>query len=190
MAQVSIKSVIGEVRFSYLHAFEPWKAADDDKDPQYTATLLIPKTNKALVAQVRKDIKQAYDAAVTEKWGGKAPKDGFWFDPLQDGDEPKQDGEPRGEAYEGCWFINAKSKTQPGVVDKNKRPIINSEDFYSGCYGFASVAFSGFTYGKKMGVSCFLNNLLKSRDGEPLGGARTDAASDFAALNLDSDDDL
>lgn len=190
MAQVSIKAVIGEVRFSYLHAFEPWKAEGEDKDPQYTATLLIPKTNTALVSQIKKAIQQAYNAAVTEKWGSKQPKEGYWFNPLQDGDAPKQDGEPRGEAYEGCWFINAKSKTQPGVVDKTKQPIINSEDFYSGCYGYASVAFSGFTYGSKMGISCFLNNLMKTRDGEPLGGARTSAADDFAALNIDADDDM
>lgn len=190
MANVSIKTVIGEVRFSYLHAFEPWKSDDDDKEPQYTATLLIPKSDVKLVEQVKKAIRQAYDAAVTEKWGGKKPQEGFWFDPLQDGDSPKQDGEPRGEAYEGHWFINSKSRTQPGVVDKNKQPIIDSEEFYSGCYGFASVAFSGFTFGKKMGVSCFLNNLLKSRDGEPLGGARSTAESDFQDINISDDDDI
>lgn len=191
MAQKSQKAVIGEVRFSYLHAFYPWKAeGDPDDKAQYTATLLIPKSNTALVSQVKAAIKASYDAAVTEKWGGKKPKDGYWFDPLQDGDDPKQDGEPRGEAYEGMWFINAKSKQQPGVIGRDRQPIINSEDFYSGCFGYASVAFSGFTYGAKMGISCFLDNLMKTRDGEPLGGTRSDAASDFAAIGIEEDDGL
>lgn len=185
----SVKSVFGPVRFSYVHVFQPWKADEDSKE-QYTATLLIPKSEKALVEKIRKDIKQAFDLAVTEKWGGKAPKDGFWFDPLQDGDSLKQDGEPRGEAYEDCWFVNAKSNEAPGVVDKNRQKIIDSEEFYSGCYGYASVAFSGFTFGKKMGISCFLNNLMKTKDGEPLGSAKTDAATDFGGIAVDGDDDM
>lgn len=191
MAQ-SVKTVIGEVRFSYLHVFEPWKSEDDssEKEPQYTATLLIPKTNKKLVAGIRESIRTAYEAAVTEKWGGKKPADGYWFDPLQDGDSPKQDGEPRGEAYEGCWFINAKSRNQPGVISgRTRKPIIDSEEFYSGCYGYASVAFSGFTFGKKMGISCFLNNLMKTKDGEPLGGTRANAESDFEGIVFESTDE-
>lgn len=182
----TVKKVIGEVRFSYLHVFEPW-SSEPDKPRQYTATLLIPKSNKALVAEVRKAIQEAYNAAINEKWGGKKPAK--WFDPLQDGDEPKQDGDSRGEAYEGHWFINAKSKTQPGVVDKSRQEILDSEEFYSGCYGYTSVGFSGYTNSGKYGVSCFLNNLMMTRDGEALGGARTTAEQDFKDLNIKEDDD-
>lgn len=191
MANSSIKSVIGEVRFSYLHLFEPWKA-DDSDDAQYTATLLIPKSNTALLASIKKNIAAAYEAAVTEKWGGKKPAEGFWHNPLQDGDSLKQDGEERGEAYENCYFINTKTRQQPGVMVKDSKGhhvCIDSEEVYSGCYGYADIAFSGFTFGKKMGISCFLNNILKTRDGEPLGGSRNDAATAFADL-LDSDDEM
>lgn len=180
------KSVIGEVRFSYLHVFEPW-SNDADKPKQYTATLLIPKKNRELVEKVRKAIKDAYDIAVNERWGGKKPAK--WFDPLQDGDEPKQDGDTRGEAYEGCWYINAKSKNQPGIVDKARQPITDSEEFFSGCYGYASVAFSGFSNSGKYGISCFLNNIMMTREGEALGGARTTAEQDFKDLGIDADDD-
>jgi len=182
----SIKTVIGEVRFSYLHVFEPW-AAEQDKPKVYTATLLIPKKNKELVDKVRAAIKEAYDASINEKWGGKKPAK--WFDPLQDGDEPKQDGSDRGEAYEGHWFINAKSKNQPGIVDRARQAIVDSEEFYSGCYGYASIAFSGFTNSGKYGVSCFLNNLMMTREGEALGGARTTAEQDFKDLGIDPEDD-
>lgn len=182
----TVKKVIGEVRFSYLHVFEPW-AAEADKPKQYTATLLIPKRNKALVAEIAHAIKEAYEMSVNERWGGKRPAK--WFDPLQDGDEPKQDGDTRGEAYEGCWFINAKSKTQPGIVDKSRQPITDSEEFYSGCYGYASVAFGGFSNSGKYGVSCFLNNIMMTREGEALGGARTTAEQDFKDLDIDPEDD-
>ena len=95
----TVKAVIGEVRFSYLHVFEPYAAKEGERR-NYSAVLLIPKSNKALVEQVKKAIKEAYNVAVTEKWGGKTPKDGYWFNPLQDGDEPKSDGEDRGDDQE------------------------------------------------------------------------------------------
>lgn len=182
----SFPLVVGEVRFSYLHAFEPWSA--DGTSENYTASLLIRKDDTALVARVNKAIQDAYNSAVTEIWGGKKPplKN---VTPLHDGDEPKSDGTDRGEAYEGCWFLNSKSKSQPGVVDRNKMPIMDKDEFYSGCYGYASIAFRGFLNNGKMGISVYLNNLLKSKDGEPLGGGRTDAASDFAGINLPSTDD-
>lgn len=189
MATTSIKARFGEVRFSYLHVFEPW-SAEATKLPQYTATLLIPKSNKSLVALIKSKIDEAYNAAITEKWGGKKPAK--WFNPLQDGDEPKKDGEDRGEAYADHWYINAKSKQQPGVLryspDGNHTLILDSEDFYSGCYGYATVGFSGFTSNGNYGISCYLNNLLLTREGEPLGGARTTAEQDFKDLKIDGYD--
>ena len=188
MAQTN-KLVVGEVRFSYLHVFEPW-SADDNDNKNYTATLLIPKDNTKLVNLVNKAIQEAYEAAVTEVWGGKRPplKN---VSPLRDGDEPKKDGTDRGEAYAGHWFINSKSKSKPGVVDRSMMPIMDKDEFYSGCYGHASVVFRGFLNNGNMGITVYLNNLLKTRDGEPLGGAKTDAATDFAALGLSgADDDL
>lgn len=184
----TVKLVIGEVRFSYLHVFEPW-AANESDTKNYTATLLIPKSDKALVEKINKAIQEAYNLSVTEKWGGKKPLLAK-VTPLRDGDEPKDDGEDRGEAYHGCYFLNAKSRQQPGVVDKSRQPILDSEEFYSGCYGYASIAFGGFSNNGNTGISVYLNNLLKSRDGQPLGGTRTSAESDFADLDLSNEDDL
>ena len=183
----AISMVVGEVRFSYLHVFEPWSA--DGTSENFTASLLIDKKDTALVSRINDAIKQAYEAAVTETWGGKRPplKN---VSPLRDGDEPKNDGTDRGESYAGRWFLNAKSKSQPGVVDRNKQPIIEKDEFYSGCYGYASIAFRGYLNNGKMGISVYLNNLLKSKDGEPLGNAKTDAASDFAGINIPGGNEL
>ena len=75
-------------------------------------------------------------------------------------------------------------------------PIENEEEFYSGCYGFASVTFYAYDTGVSKGVTCGLNSLLKSRDGEKLGGSGS-AAADFADVLDDivdlediSDDEL
>lgn len=189
MATKAISLVIGEVRFSYLHVFEPW-AAEEGANKNYTATLLIPKDNAQLNALIDKAIKQAYESAVTEIWGGKRPplKN---VTPLHDGDEPKNDGTDRGEAYENHWFLNSKGKSSPGIIDRNKQPLLNPDEMYSGCYGYASIAFRGYLNNGKMGISVYLNNLMKARDGEPLGNAKTDAAADFAGVNIPAyDDDL
>lgn len=187
----STKVVIGEVRFSYLHVFEPWKP-DDNSREQYTATLLIPKSDTATVEKVKNAIKAAFEKAVVDKWGGKRPVK--WFNPLQDGDQPKDNGDDRGESYHGCWYLNAKSGSRPGVVDVKRQPILNSEDIWSGCYGYASIAFGGFTYGGKtgsgnMGISCYLNNLLMSRKGEALGSGKTSAEEDFKDLPFGGETD-
>ena len=184
--------VIGPVRFSYVHVFEPWKADNSGDKPAYdTATLLIPKSDTETLDRVRRAVLAAYEAAVPAKWGGKRPAN--WWNPLQDGDIPRDNGEDRGEAYHGHYYLNAKTLSRPGVVDARRQPILSSEEFYSGCYGYASVAFGGFSYGNgaKYGVSCYLNNLMKSRDGEPLGGGKTSPEDDFAGINPgDAADDL
>lgn len=184
MENNSTKAVIGVVRFSYVHVFEPWKASDD-ADAKYTATLLIPKTDTANIEKVKNAIKAAYESAVSARWGNKRPAE--WFNPLQDGDKPKSDGEPRGDAYKGCWFLNAKSSTRPGVVNAARQIILSSEEFYSGCYGYASIAFGGFVNSGKFGVSCFLNNLMKTKDGEPLGAGKSSAEDDFANVEIPFD---
>lgn len=175
------KAVIGTVRFSYVHVFEPWKAKESDP-ARYCATLLIPKSDTKTINMVKECIKTAYEKAVTEKWGGKRPAK--WHNPLQDGDQPKDDGESRGDAYKGCYFLNAKSSTRPGVVNAARQPIVDSEEFYSGCYGYASINFSGFINSGNMGVSCFLNNVMKTKDGDALGSGKSSAEDDFAGIDL------
>lgn len=189
MAKTSVKIVVGDpknlVRFSYLHLFAPF-AFNEGDDPKYSAVLLIPKKSP-IVAVVQKAIKEAYEAAVTEKWGGKKP-------PMEkvtclfDGDEPKDDGESRGDEYEGHYYLNAKSNNAPGVVDRKCQPILNSEEMYSGAYGLASVGFSGWLNNGKMGISCYLNNVMKVKDGDPLGSANKSAQEDFG--NFDFDDEF
>ena len=84
-------------------------------------------------------------------------------------------------------------KTKPGIVDKNGQPIIDSTEVYSGCYGHASITFYPFSMNGNKGIACGLNHLMKTIDGDPLGG-RSRAEDDFAELmaqfnDHDEDDD-
>lgn len=83
-------------------------------------------------------------------------------------------------------FVNANSDNRPGIVDINLNPIIEKEDFYSGCYGRASINFYAFNTNGNKGVACGLNNLQKLADGERLSGGSS-AEEDFGQNPWDDD---
>lgn len=176
----STKVVTGQVRFSYLHIWEP-SAVNEGQEKKYSASLIIPKSDKATLQKIEAAIKAATEVGKA-KWGGKIPPK--LKTPLRDGDVER----PEDEAYADSWFINANAKTKPGIVDSQARPIMNQDEVYSGCYGRASITFYPFDSNGNRGIACGLNHLMKVKDGEALGG-RSTAESDFAEV-IGQDDDL
>ncbi len=174
------KVIVGPVRFSYLHIWEPAAIGEGD-DKKYSASLIIPKSNKKLIKEIEAAVQAAIESGKNSKFDGKIPKKLKL--PLRDGDEERED-----EAYAGAMFLNTTSKTKPGIVDKNSKPIQVQDNVYSGCYGYASVNFYAFDSNGSKGIACGLNHIMKIKDGEPLGG-RSTAESDFEGLSFDDDDD-
>lgn len=173
------KVITGKVRFSYAHVFEP-HAMEEGQEKKYSVSIIIPKSDKKTVAK----IEAAIDAAFKEgqsKFGGKLPK--TWKNPLRDGDVERPDD----EAYADAYFVNANSSKKPGVVDENTDDIIDRDEFYSGCYGRASINFYAFNVSGNKGVAAGLNNLQKLEDGERLSGGST-AQEDFG--DFDDNDPL
>ena len=165
-----VKIVTGKVRFSYANVFSP-KASVEGGTPKYSVSLIIPKSDKETIAKITKAFEETKQSAAAY-FGGSVPKG--LKGGLRDGDEEKDD-----PAYAGCYFINANSAQKPGVVDADLNPIIDAGEFYSGCYGRASITFYPYNAQGSKGIACGLNNVQKLEDGEPLGGA-TSAAADFA----------
>lgn len=177
--------VTKEVRFSYLHLFEP-HAVNPDDTAKYSATILIPKkvggvTNPD-IARIEAAIKAAFDEGTMSKFGGTAPKK--WANPLRDGDEERDAAE-----FKGHYFINAKSNRRPHVLDEDNQPLQDKTDVYSGMYGRASLSFFAYAVPGNKGVAAGLEAVKKLRDGEPLVGGGVSAASAAAAF-ADSEDDL
>lgn len=180
------KVITGLVRLSYAHIWEAVKANDDDETKNFGAALLIPKTDKKTIALIKAAIEAAKENGKNSKFGGKIPANLKL--PLRDGDAEK----PEDENYAGHYWVSAKSRTRPGVVDKNRQPIIEQDEVYSGCYVYASITFYPFDAKKKnLGIACGLNHIMKVKDGEPLGG-RSSAESDFEGIKIEigDDDDL
>lgn len=174
---VSTKVVTGEVRFSYVNVFEP--KSINGSDEKYSVSLLIDKRDTKTIETIERAIEAAKQAGVA-KFGGKIPP--VLKLPLRDGDTERPDD----ENYAGKMFVNANCKTKPGLIEKNGMEIIDATEFYSGCYGKASVTFYAFNSNGNKGIACGLNNIMKTRDGEPLGG-RSRAVDDFAN-DIEEDD--
>ena len=164
------KVVTGKVRFSYANVFSP-KAAQEGATPKYSVSIIIPKSDTKTIADINKAFEEV-KAASAAVFGGAVPK--LLKGGLRDGDAEKDDA-----AYANSYFINANSVNKPGVVDNDLNPIIDPSEFYSGCYGRASITFYPYNSNGSKGIACGLNNIQKTDDGEQLGGGSS-AASDFA----------
>lgn len=176
------KVVFGPCRLSYTHVFTKYAPDGDTDNGKYMTNVLIPKSEKETVKALQQAIEAAKKSGIVSKWGGKEPKNLEL--PLRDGDTDKDD-----EVYEDCFFINAKSGTRPGICDKNKNPIVDEEEIYSGVYAYVSVSFYPYDKNGNRGIACGLNNIMKFKDGERLGG-RTSAENDFADIDAEDDDNL
>lgn len=177
----STKVITGKVRFCYVNVFEP-TAMNEGDTPKYNICILIPKDGNVTVAKINAAIdaaKEAGKAKIADK-NGRIPANLKL--PLRDGDVERPDD----PAFEGMYFINANSMRKPSIVDRDLNPIMSKDEFYSGCYGRASINFYAFNVSSK-GIAAGLNNLQKLEDGEMLAGGST-VEEDFGGDNAFDDE--
>jgi len=181
------KVILKGVRFSYANVFRP-TAIEGSDNAKYNVSLLIKKNHPQL-AEIKKKIELAI-AGGHPKWKSKRPANLKL--PLRDGDKERPDN----PEYKGMYFLGANSHIKPKIVSTETEEvdgkeqlvqITDPEEFYSGCYGNASINF--YTYGAagNNGVACGLNNLQKTKDGERLASGST-ADEDFAGESVEVDD--
>lgn len=171
------KVITGKARLSYANVWRP-KSTNGSAE-KYSCVLLIPKTDKDTIAKVNEAIKEA-EKAGTAKFGAKFVGGPNFKRQFHDGDE-KGD-----ENYENCYYINANNTEKPGILGKNKEPITDQTEVYSGCYARASINFFPYNTNGNKGIGCSLNGLQKMADGESLGG-RSRAEDDFDVIADDDD---
>ena len=172
---------LGLVRFGYVNVFVPRKN-EDGTDGKYSVQLLIPKKDTQAKALIEAAVEAAKEKGKTSKWNGKIPPASKLTLPLRDGD----DEFPDDPTYEGMWFMNASTSPdrKPGVRILDGGQIVEAldgDDFYSGCYGCATVNFFPYNVSGNVGVAAGLNNLIKTRDDERFGGGRS-ADADFGDM--------
>lgn len=165
----------GKVRFSFCNVFEP-RSMGEGQDARYSVTLLIPKSDTETIQKINTAIAEATKEGNSKVFGTTVSKPKI---PIYDGDGLRPSGEAFGEECKGCYVLTANSTQQPGIVDAKCERIMNKDEFYSGCYGRATIRFFAYNKNGNKGIGCGLGNLQKLEDGESLSG-RTRAEDDFA----------
>lgn len=169
------KILLKNVRLSFPSLFQ--RSVFDGQEGKYEATFLIPKSDTKLKAQLDAAIAEAIKAA-----GIKVASDKLC---LKDGNDSDYDG------YEGTWSLKAANNKRPTVIDRDKSPIIESDEkLYAGCYVNAIVDLwvMNNSYGKR--VNCNLYGVQFVKDGEAFGSGPVNVFDDFDDLDGDDDSDL
>lgn len=154
--------VTPEFRMSFPYVLSP------DKKDKYSLTMLFPEGADL------SELKALAKAALKEKWGDNLPKG--LRSPFRD------QGEKDYEGYEpGCIFTSARSQSMPGVINAKGKKIIDSSEIYPGCYGRAEVTAYAYDVDGNKGVAFGLNHVMKTRDGDQLGGGAGNPTDAFAS---------
>lgn len=167
------KVMTPEFRLCFPALFEP-KSFDTDTsqnaNAKYSMVMVFPKSADISA------LKEAATAAILAKWPDKASRPKNLKSPFRDGSE-KEDWEGFGSE---TIFIAASTKSRPGIVDQKRQPIFDSNEIYAGCYCRATIVPWAYDKAGNRGVSFWINNVQKLRDGESLSG-RVAAENDFDA---------
>jgi hypothetical protein len=165
------------VRAAFVQVHEA-KQVNGEGEPAFSISLLIPKDSPQI-----KRINAGIDSVAKEKWADKAPA---MLKNLRAGDKTcMHDGDLK-ENYEGFadhFFISARTKTRPLVLDRDKTPLtLEDGKPYSGCYVNAMLDLwaQDNKYGKRVNAS--LKGIQFVKDG--------DAFSASAPASPDAFDDL
>jgi len=164
-------------RVAFPNVFKPRYNQMSKKD-EFSLVALFPKDADL------SGLKQACMDAAAKKWGDNQqawPQGLKW--PFRDqGDRAKTNEEgnqvlPDGYVA-GNIYLNLRSVNQPGVVDNSVQEIIDSSEFYGGCWARASVSVYAYEQGNNRGVNFGLGNIQKVKDDDAFGN-RTKPQDDF-----------
>ena len=165
--------VTGEVRLSYVNVFEPMKIGENDKDAKYSLTILIPKDTpegQKTIAHIKAAIQKAAEKGTQKHFGGRVPTN--VSNTLKDGDTEVDDlgdlKNIKNPEIKGHMYMRLSTKFAPKVLNAQRQEIINPMEIYSGCYGRVSLTTFAYSGDGRRGVSAVLNNVMMTREGEPL----------------------
>lgn len=165
--------VTSEVRLSYVNVFEPRKISESDKEAKYSLTILIDKSTKDgqnTIELIKRAIAKAAEKGAQKHFGGRVPTN--VANTLKDGDVEVDDlgdlKKIKNPELAGMMYMRLSTKFQPKVLNAQRQEIINPLEVYSGIYGKVSLTTFAYSGDGRRGVSAVLNNVMITKDGDPL----------------------
>lgn len=178
------KATTPPFRVAFPSVFQPKRNTLNGKD-EFSVVALFKK------GEDLNGLKQAAADALTKKFGEDKSK---WPQglktPFRDQGErieaAKAQGKTPPQGYEqGAVYLTLRSNQRPGLVDQDVQPILDSSEFYGGCWARATVNAYAYDQAGNRGVSFGLSNLQKVKDDEHFGN-RSKPEDDFAPVDTAS----
>lgn len=159
-------------RLAYLNC---WKPIQMYGKQIYSLVALVNKDDQQTINLIRSTIESVRQQSVS-KWGNSLLSGNK--SPLHDGDIEKPDN----PIFKNCYYLNAKCKEPPQIVDQNVQPITNPDLVYSGCFANISLLFYPFNYGANKGIGVWLGNIQLVKSGGRIV-SRITAQEDFQPVS-------
>lgn len=158
------------VRLSYAHLDKPYANANfKGQEPKYSATLLLPKTDKATYKALKTAVEELYEMEKHGKLEG-LELDEVFDGLVGDGDGKTLRGKKRGDECKGMWVLNAKNSKQPKLLlQDGSEPIDVAEEFYSGCWAKVGVDLYAYNTSGNQGCGVGLSVVKKLKDDDNIG---------------------
>jgi hypothetical protein len=160
-----------------------WKAKQigGEGDPKHSCVLAFDEGTD--LSELNALLKQA----AKETFGDDFPPNAKW--PLKKGEDvfPGKKGNP--SPFQGKLILSSATGEQPTMVCRLNGKlvdIIDQAQLYAGCRVEAYVGIAGYNKKVNKGVGVYVNGLLKTADGEHLGGGKPDAESMFGSEGADT----
>lgn len=181
-----MKVKLENVRLAFPQLWVATTVGEDDKNPAYSASFLIPKKSPLV-----KLVNEAMDACAKEKWESKSSD---ILKQLRAADRVcLHDGDLKSDyaGFPGSFFIAARNKARPLVIDRNKSPLTQADGKpYAGCYVNATIDVWAQDNGYGKRVNATLSGVQFAKDGDAFSGAPPATPEDFEDLadGADADD--
>ena len=176
---------LANVRLAFGTLFQA-RAVNGEGEPKFSASLIIDKKQKDVIAAVE----AAMLKAATAKWGAKAA---VQLKALQAADKCcLHDGDLKTEydGFEGNLYVSARATVKPRVVDRRNQELTQADGIpYNGCYVNATVDIyaQDNSFGKR--INATLRGVQFVKDGEAFGAGRPAGDDEFEELE-DEEGDL
>jgi len=174
---------LANVRLAFPQLHTP-KAVNGEGEPAYSASFIISKDQKAVIAAVEK----AMATVAKQKWGNKADA---ILTKLKAADKTcLRDGDMKDnyDGFEGNYYVSARSKVKPRCVGRDAA-LLSAEDGvpYAGCYVIGSVSIWAMdnNYGQR--INATLRGVQFVRDGDAFSGGRPAGEDEFEEIESSDD---
>lgn len=166
--------VVENAILSFPHLFQPQQVMNQG-EAKYSAALLLPEAAAQLIMGKAQEI-------ANQAFTNGEPQLGNFRWPVNPAKQNKNYvNNPR---LSNLYVLNAKAHADypPQIVDENRQTVMDRGKIYAGCVVAAGINLYTYNNMGNIGIGVGLSAIMKTADGEALGGGAVDPNSLFGGV--------